>query len=364
MQLTALQPGVHEARWWEPMADGRLHCYLCPRHCHIGEGQSGFCFIRKNEGGRLLQLGYGRPAAIAMDPIEKKPLNHFFSGTKILSMGTAGCNMGCFFCQNWDISKAKSDQVNALSLAPDHVVDVALEHRAPHLAFTYNEPTIWGEYVIDIAREAHDAGLNTVMVTNGYITREAFFDIYRYIDAANVDLKAFTEDFYGKITLTHLQPVLDTLKWLRHETGVWFEITNLIIPTLNDGDSEFEELCGWVLENLGDDVPLHFTAFHPDFKLQDKPPTPPETLHRARRIASQMGLKYVYEGNIFSDGGNTTCPGCKQVVITRSWHSVMSNRLKNGCCTDCGTRIAGVFTQAEAERRREWANTLQPAGVR
>ncbi len=255
MQLTVLQPQVHEARWWETMADGRLHCYLCPRHCHIGEGQNGFCFIRKNEGGRLLQLGYGRPAAIAMDPVEKKPLNHFFPGTKILSMGTAGCNMGCFFCQNWDISKAKADQVKALSLSPEHVVEVALEHRAPHLAFTYNEPTIWGEYVIDIAREAHDAGLNTVMVSNGYITREAFFDIYRYIDAANIDLKAFTEDFYGKITLTHLQPVLDTLKWLRHETGVWFEITNLIIPTLNDGDSEFQELCGWVLENLGDDVP-------------------------------------------------------------------------------------------------------------
>ena len=289
MQLTVLQPTVHEARWWEVMTDGRLHCYLCPRHCHIGEGQTGFCFIRKNEAGRLLQLGYGRPAAIAMDPVEKKPLNHFFPGSRILSMGTAGCNMGCFFCQNWDISKAKSDQVNALSLTPEQVVEVALEHHAPHLAFTYNEPTIWGEYVIDIAREAHAAGLNTVMVSNGYITREAFFDIYRYIDAANIDLKAFTEEFYGKITLTHLQPVLDALKWLRHETGVWFEITNLIIPTLNDGDSEFQELCDWVLENLGDDVPLHFTAFHPDFKLQDKPPTPPETLHRARKLAMRDG---------------------------------------------------------------------------
>jgi pyruvate formate lyase activating enzyme len=193
------------------------------------------------------------------------------------------------------------------------------------------------------------------MVSNGYITREAFFDIYRYIDAANIDLKAFTEDFYGKITMTHLQPVLDTLKWLRHETGVWFEITNLIIPTLNDGDSEFKELCDWVLENLGDDVPLHFTAFHPDFKLQDKPPTPPETLHRARRLAQQMGLKYVYEGNIHSDGGNTICPGCKQVVITRSWHSVMSNQLKNGCCANCGTRIVGVFAKGEAAKRRAWA---------
>ena len=269
------------------MPDGRLHCYLCPRHCHIGEGQSGFCFIRKNEGGHLVQLGYGRPAALAMDPVEKKPLNHFFPGTRILSMGTAGCNMGCFFCQNWDISKAKADQVNSVSLDPEAVVELALEHHAPHLAFTYNEPTIWGEYVIDIAREAHSAGLNNVMVSNGYITREAFFDVYRHIDAANIDLKAFTEKFYGKVTLTHLQPVLDTLKWLRHETGVWFEITNLIIPTLNDDASEFKQLCEWVLENLGDDVPLHFTAFHPDFKLRDKPATPPETLasrapHRPR----------------------------------------------------------------------------------
>ena len=185
------------------------------------------------------------------------------------------------------------------------------------------------------------------MVSNGYITREAFFDIYRYIDAANIDLKAFTENFYAKITLTHLQPVLDTLKWLRHETGVWFEITNLIIPTLNDDDAEFKELCDWVLENLGDDVPLHFTAFHPDFKLHDKPATPPETLHRARRMAMQMGLKYVYEGNIYSDGANTICPGCKQVVITRSWHSVMSNRLKNGCCANCGTRIAACLRKSK-----------------
>ncbi len=298
--------------------------------------------------------GYGRPAAVAMDPIEKKPLNHFFPGTKILSMGTAGCNMGCFFCQNWDISKAKSDQVNSLELEPARVVEIAVQHHAPHIAFTYNEPTIWGEYVIDIAREAHEAGLNTVMVSNGYITREAFFDIYRYIDAANIDLKAFTENFYAKITLTHLQPVLDTLKWLRHETGVWFELTNLIIPTLNDGDAEFKELCDWVLENLGDDVPLHFTAFHPDFKLTDKPRTPPETLHRARALAMRMGLKYVYEGNIYSDGANTICPGCKRVVITRSWHSVLSNRLKQGCCTNCGTRIAGVFTGKDAELRREW----------
>ena len=273
---------LHEAQWWDRAADGRIHCYLCPRHCHIKGGQAGFCFIRVNRGGKLYSLGYGAPAALQIDPIEKKPLNHFLPGTRVFSMGTAGCNMGCFFCQNWDISKAKSDQVNAAHLTPEQVVLMAINYRVPSIAFTYNEPTIWAEYVIDIARVAREYGLNTVMVSNGYITREAFFDVYQHIDAANIDLKAFTENFYGKITLTHLQPVLDTLRWLRYETNVWFEITNLIIPTLNDADEELKQLCGWVLENLGDDVPLHFTAFHPDFKLLDKPRTPPETLHRAR----------------------------------------------------------------------------------
>jgi pyruvate formate lyase activating enzyme len=334
---------VHAARWWETMADGRLHCYLCPRHCHIGEGQTGFCFIRKNEGGRLVQLGYGRPAALQIDPIEKKPLNHFFPGTRVFSMGTAGCNMGCFFCQNWDISKARADQHRSVDLGPAQVVETALRYGTPHIAFTYNEPTIWAEYAIDIAREAHAAGLHTVMVSNGYITREAFFEVYRHIDAANIDLKGFTEKFYSKITLTHLQPVLEVLRWLRHETDVWFEMTNLIIPTLNDADEELKELCGWVLQNLGDDVPLHFTAFHPDFKLMDKPATPPETLHRARAIAMEMGLKFVYEGNIYSEGGNTICPGCKRVIIRRSWHAILSNDAPSGKCRHCGTKIPGRF---------------------
>lgn len=343
----------HEARWWEPMSDGRLHCYLCPRHCHIGEGQSGFCFIRKNEAGRLVQLGYGRPAALQIDPIEKKPLNHFLPGTQILSMGTAGCNMGCFFCQNWDISKAKSDQVHSASLSPDDVVTLAKRYDTPSLAFTYNEPTIWSEYVIDIAKAAHESGLNTVMVSNGYITREAFFDVYQHIDAANIDLKAFTENFYSKITLTHLEPVLNTLRWLRHETNVWFEITNLMIPTLNDADDELKNLCDWVLTNLGDDVPLHFTAFHPDFKLRDKQHTPSQTLHHARQTAMQMGLKYVYEGNIHSDGGSTICPSCKRTLIRRDWHEILSNHVKDGSCEYCGTQIAGVFTKTQAiERRR------------
>ena len=365
MSTVIAEPALHEALWWEPLPEGKLHCYLCPRHCHIGEGQPGFCSIRKNMGGKLYNLGYGQPAALQIDPIEKKPLNHFLPGTRIFSMGTAGCNMGCFFCQNWDISKSKADQVRSVHLEPEAVVLAAIENDCPSLAFTYNEPTIWGEYVMDIARVAHEVGLKTVMVTNGYITRQALFDVYQNIDAANVDLKAFTENFYGKVTLTHLAPVLETLKALRHETGVWFEITHLMIPSHNDSQDETRQLCGWILDNLGDDVPLHFTAFHPDFKMRDQPNTPPETLHRARRIAMEMGLKFVYEGNIYSEGANTICPGCKQAVVKRWWHRVSGVRIDPaGRCENCGAHIPGHFeapkmpsrNQVEALRSRALAS--------
>ncbi len=339
---------LHEARWWNPEPAGRVHCYLCPRHCHIGEGQSGFCFIRVNQGGKLYSLGYASPAALQIDPIEKKPLNHFLPGTRVFSMGTAGCNMGCFFCQNWDISKSKHDQVHSTFVPPEDVVALAIENGCPSIAFTYNEPTIWGEYVVDICDAAHAAGLSTVMVTNGYITREAFHDIYDHVDAANVDLKAFTEGFYGRTTLTHLQPVLDTLMWLKNETQVWFEITNLMIPGLNDDPDETRELADWILEHLGPDIPLHFTAFHPDFKMRDKPRTPPETLDRARRIALDAGLHYVYEGNIKTDAGDTICPGCRRVLVHRAWHDVLQNRIRDGRCPDCGTAIPGRWTNPRA----------------
>jgi len=339
---------LHEAQWWETEADGRIHCYLCPRHCHIRDGQAGFCFIRVNRGGKLYSLGYGAPAALQIDPIEKKPLNHFLPGTRVFSMGTAGCNMGCFFCQNWDISKSRQDQVNARDVPPEEVPQLALSYGCDSIAFTYNEPTIWGEYIIDICRAAKAYGLKTVMVSNGYITREAFHDIYDYIDAANIDLKAFTENFYGKTTLTHLQPVLDTLLLLKKETPVWFEITNLMIPTLNDDPEETRKLADWILENLGPDIPLHFTAFHPDFKLPDKPPTPPETLHQARRIALQAGLHYVYEGNIVTDAGSTFCPKCKLRVVRRSWHKVEEDLLKGGKCPRCACLIPGVWEKGMA----------------
>jgi pyruvate formate lyase activating enzyme len=303
-----------------------------------------------NRGGKLYSLGYGSPAALQIDPIEKKPLSHFLPGSRVFSMGTAGCNMGCFFCQNWDISKSRQDQVHSQRVAPEDVPLLAIEHSCESIAFTYNEPTIWGEYVIDICKAAKDHGLKTVMVSNGYITREAFHDIYDHVDAANIDLKAFTETFYGKITLTHLQPVLDMLQWLKNETSVWFEMTNLLIPTLNDGAEEVGKLSEWVMQHLGPDVPLHFTAFHPDFKLRDKPATPPETLHRARKIALGVGLHYVYEGNIFSEGANTACPSCGQLLIRRSWHNVLENQLKNGACPSCGLAIPGVWQRKRAAR--------------
>lgn len=343
---------MKEALWWESEPDGRILCTLCPRYCRMAEGQAGFCFIRKNIGGKLYSLGYGTSTGFAIDPIEKKPLNHFLPGTGILSFGTAGCNLGCRFCQNWSISKARLDEAHSLRATPEEVVEMALEHKVPSIAFTYNDPVIWGEFVIDISRLAREQGLKSVMVTAGYITPEARKEVYRYIDAANVDLKAFTERFYQRLTLSHLDPVLDTLKWLRHETEVWVEITNLMIPGENDDPEETRRLCDWVLKNLGDGVPLHFTAFHPDFKMMDKPPTPASTLRRARQTALSMGIKYCYVGNVFDEEGQTTyCPSCRRVLIRRSWHELLEYHLIGDRCP-CGQKIAGRFAPEKAALRR------------
>ncbi len=335
---------LKEAKWWEYDQKGKILCTLCPRYCHIGEGQVGFCFIRKNIGGKLYSTGYGKSTGFAIDPVEKKPLNHFLPGTSILSFGTAGCNLGCRFCQNWNISKARLDDKRSLDTTPSEVVSLALSYNCPSIAFTYNDPTIWGEYVVDISRIAKERGLKSVMVTAGYITEEAREDVYQYIDAANVDLKAFTEEFYHKLTFSHLDPILDTLKWLRHETDVWFEITNLMIPGENDDVDETKRMCGWILDNLGDDVPLHFTAFHPDFKMMDKPPTPARTLTRARQLAISMGLQYVYVGNIHDrDGQSTYCHGCGEVLIRRDWHTVLLDIVDDGKCPRCSYQIPGSF---------------------
>ena len=329
---------MHEARFWEPRENQRVHCYLCPRYCNIGDGQTGFCYIRLNQGGKLYSLAYGQPYAIHVDPIEKKPLFHYLPGTSIFSIGTAGCNMGCKFCQNWNMSKAKHDHRRTFDLTPQQAVQAAREQGCSSLAYTYNEPTIWAEYAMDLAQEGHRHGLKNVMVTNGYITPEVLPEVYAHIDAANVDLKAFTEEFYRKLTLTHLQPILDTLVQLQ-QRGVWLELTNLMIPTWNDSTEETKQLVGWILECLGDRVPLHFTAFHPDFKLNDVPPTPHETLRQARETALALGLKYVYLGNVMDEAGSSTyCPECGATLIRRQGRRMSQDQIREGRCARCGAR--------------------------
>ncbi len=332
------------ARWWESSDKNKILCTLCPRYCKIGEGQPGFCYIRQNHGGKLYTTGYGHPTGFAIDPIEKKPLNHFYPGTSVLSFGTAGCNLGCKFCQNWSISKAKLDDINSLSVSPAEVVRIAQNNKTPSIAFTYNDPTIFGEYVIDISKAAREAGVNSVMVTAGYIDKNARKEVYKYIDAANIDLKGFTERFYNKITFSSLKDVLDTLIWLKNETNIWFEITTLLIPGENDSPEEIREECAWIVKNLGDSVPLHFTAFHPDFKMRDKTRTPENTLIMARNVAHQEGIKFCYVGNIHNLEGQTTfCPICSAALIKRDWHDVYFNKLNEGKCYNCGTKIPGVF---------------------
>ena len=332
------------ANWWETLPNGKILCTLCPRYCTIGNGQKGFCYIRENIDNKLYSTGYGHPTGFAVDPIEKKPLNHFLPGTGVLSFGTAGCNLGCKFCQNWTMSKAKLDETYSVNASPEDVVQLAIKYNTPSIAYTYNDPTIFGEYVIDISKLAREEGIKSVMVTAGYIDKNARKDVYKYIDAANVDLKAFSETFYHKLTFSHLNPVLDTLKWLKNETDIWFEITTLLIPDENDSPDEIRQMCDWILENLGDEIPLHFTAFHPDFKMLDKPRTPASTLNTARSIALKAGIKYCYVGNVFNrEGQNTYCPNCGEALIIRDWHSVETNKLTDGKCYKCGTKIAGVF---------------------
>jgi pyruvate formate lyase activating enzyme len=337
---------VHEARYWRPEAGGKVLCTLCPRACRIGDGQNGFCWIRRNRGGRLVTTGWGTTTGFAVDPIEKKPLSHFLPGSPVLSFGTAGCNLGCRFCQNWSMSKARQTGRGMIASTPTQVVDLAVRMRAPGIAFTYNDPIIWAEYAIDVAREAHARGLFTVFVTNGYVSPEPRADIFRHMDAANVDLKAFTEAFYAHETLSHLEPVKETLEWLARETDVWVEVTTLLIPGLNDGDEEIRLLSRFVRDRMSADVPLHFSAFHPSYRMLDRPRTPPATLSRARRIAMGEGLRYVYTGNVHDPEGDTTfCPACGAKVIERDWFAVRAVRMRGPLCAACGARIAGRFAE-------------------
>ncbi|MEO8844468.1 MAG: AmmeMemoRadiSam system radical SAM enzyme [Kofleriaceae bacterium] len=333
--------------WSRPDGD-KLRCTLCPRDCRLSEGQRGMCFVRQRQGDRIVSTAYGKASGFALDPIEKKPLNHFYPGSSVLSFGTAGCNLACKFCQNWDISKSRDIERLSDEATPEAIAAAALRAGARSIAFTYNDPTIFPEYAMDVADAAHAAGLATVAVSAGYIYPEPRAELYAKIDAANIDLKAFTDEFYWKQAAAHLGPVKDTLRYLVHETRVWTEITTLLIPTLNDSDRELHELAQWVAAELGVDVPLHFSAFHPDYKLLDLPATPPATLTRARRIAMAEGLRYVYTGNVHDpEGDQTLCPSCGTAVISRDWYEILSAQLTSaGACARCGTGIPGRFAEA------------------
>ena len=331
--------------WWHLLADGRIQCDLCPRDCKLHEGQRGMCFVRMRAGDQMVLTTDGRSSGFAVDPIEKKPLNHFLPGSRVFSFGTAGCNLACKFCQNWDISKSRDMDRLMDAASPAKIAEAARFTGSASVAFTYNDPVIFAEYAIDTAEACHALGVRTVAVTAGYmhaLPRQAF---YSKMDAANVDLKGFTEDFYFRQTGAHLAPVLDTLQYIRHETDCWLEITTLLIPGLNDSTAELDAMTRWIADHLGPEVPLHFTAFHPDYRLTDIERTPLATLQRARRIAIANGLAHVYTGNVHdTDGGTTRCSGCGAALIERDWHRLLSYALDpSGRCKSCGTALAGRY---------------------
>ncbi len=338
------------------LSDGRMQCDLCPRDCRLHEGQRGACFVRMRSEDRMVLTTYGRSSGFCIDPIEKKPLNQFYPGSSILSFGTAGCNLACKFCQNWDISKSRDMDRLADQASPDAIAKAALADGCKSVAFTYNDPIIFAEYAMDIADACHAQGVQTVAVTAGYIHEAPRREFFAKMDAANVDLKAFTDDFYYKLCGARLKPVLDTLTYLRHETDVWVEITTLLIPGKNDSNAEIEAECKWIRKELGPDVPVHFTAFHPDYKMPDIPATPAATLRRAREIALGEGLNYVFTGNVHDErGGTTYCPSCRTALIVRDWYRIGEYRVTaEGKCPDCGAVIAGRYGEFTGQfgRRR------------
>jgi len=348
LKTSTLQTKI-PTRYWHQLEEGRIQCDLCPRACQIKEGQQGLCFVRANQNQKIVLTTYGRSSGFCVDPIEKKPLNHFLPGTPILSFGTAGCNLACQFCQNWDISKSREMDTLADQAAPDTLARAAQKLGCRSVAYTYNDPIIFHEYAIDVAKECRKLGIKSVAVTAGYVNDEPRREFFSYMDAANVDLKAFTERFYHKLAGGHLQPVLETLRYLKHETQVWFELTTLLIPGENDSEKELEEMTQWVVENLGHEVPMHFTAFHPTWKMLDKPPTPPHTLSMARHIALKNGVRYAYTGNVHDQVGESTyCHHCNHKLIERDWYILSDWHLTpDGKCNQCGTTCAGLF-DAEA----------------
>jgi pyruvate formate lyase activating enzyme len=340
-----LSSNTTPTKYWQMLDDGRVQCDTCPRRCRLREGQRGLCFVRACKDGEIVLTSYGRSSGFCIDPVEKKPLNHFYPGTPVLSFGTAGCNLACKFCQNWDMSKSREMDTLADSAMPLDLAQAALKTNCRHIAYTYNDPVIFMEYAIDVAQCCHEFGINAIAVTAGYVCEKPRQEFFKYMDAANVDLKAFTERFYKKICGGHLSDVLDTLLYLKHETNVWLEITTLLIPGENDSNEELSEQSRWIANNLGVDVPLHFTAFHPDWKMMDKPRTPPATLTRARQIALDHGLHFVYTGNVHdSVGSSTYCPGCSAMLIERDWYELGSWGLdKHGNCKNCAAKLAGRF---------------------
>ena len=340
-RMNSVVPG----RYWRPLDDGRVVCEVCPRLCKLKEGQRGFCFVRQNIDGGVVLTTYGRSSGFCVDPIEKKPLNHFYPGTGVMSFGTAGCNLACRFCQNWSISKSRETDTLADAASPQAIAEAARASGSRSVAFTYNDPVIFLEYAVDVAAACHEVGIATVAVTAGEILAEPRAEFFALMDAANVDLKAFTDRFYKKLCGGELRPVLETLEYLVHETDVWVELTTLLIPGENDSAAEIEEMTRWVVSTLGPDVPMHFTAFHPDFKMNDLPPTPPETLTRARRVAVDNGVHFAYTGNVVDPaGGSTYCHNCGELLIERDWYQLGRWSLDDcGRCLHCGTQCPGRY---------------------
>ena len=335
-------------QYWHALEDGRIQCDVCPRKCKLQEGQRGLCFVRGRLNDAVVLTTYGRSRGFCVDPIAKKPLNHFLPGTPTLSFGTAGCNLACKFCQNWDISKSREIDTLADGAKPEQVALIAQKLGCRSVAFTYNDPVIFMEYAIDIAQACKAIGLATVAVTAGYISPEPRAEFFRHMDAANVDLKAFSEEFYWNITKSHLKDVLETPKYLKAENCTWLELTNLVIPGENDSEAEFDDMTAWVVEYLGPEVPMHFTAFHPDYRMKDKPNTPPETLNLARRTALKNGVRHAYIGNVRDRGrASTYCYNCNTLLIGRDRYTLTHWGLsQTGKCPQCGTPCAGVFEAA------------------
>jgi len=353
-----INSAVVPTKYWHLLADGRVQCDLCPRFCKLHEGQRGLCFVRACQDQQIVLTTYGRSSGFCIDPIEKKPLNHFFPGTAVLSFGTAGCNLACRFCQNWDISKSREFDTLADAASPSTIARAARELGCHSVAYTYNDPVIFLEYAVDVAQACREQGVKSVAVTAGYINPDPRAEFYAEMDAANVDLKCFSEDFYQRLCAGHLQPVLETLQYIKHETDTWLEITTLLIPGENDSTEELDALTQWVVEELGPDVPLHFSAFHPDYKMRDIPPTPSATLTRARRIAIKNGVRYAYTGNVHDgDGGSSYCHECHRKLIGRNWYNLSEwNLTEDGRCRFCGAECAGHFLAAPGS----WGAKRQP----